>query len=317
MEIQLRATETAGRLADQVRSVFVGRNEIVDLLLIGFFTGLHVLIEDIPGVGKTTLARSLAAGAGLDYGRIQFTPDLLPGDITGMTVWSQEKREFVFKEGAVMHQFLLADEINRASARTQSALLEAMQEESVTVDGNTYRLPKPFFVIATQNPVTFGGTFLLPEAQVDRFGISFSLGYPRDRGRADHPRAVPGRRSPPHPRSRHQFRRDRLDPRTGAAHSCGRQDPTLSHRRSGAYPVASRYIRLGMSPRATQHLLLASQGRALLEGRDFVIPEDVLATAVYVLRHRLILSSEARMEHRTADQVISSVLEGIPLPAGI
>ena len=168
----------AKNIENEIEKVFVGKKETVELLLTGFFTGLHVLIEDIPGVGKTTLARSLAISAGLDFGRIQFTPDLLPGDITGMTIWNQDKREFVFKEGAVMHQFILADEINRASARTQAALLEAMQERSVTVDGRTYILPEPFFVIATQNPVHFAGTFLLPEAQIDRFGISFSLGYP-------------------------------------------------------------------------------------------------------------------------------------------
>ena len=165
-------------LKDQVNSVFVGNEIAVHGLLVGFLSGMHVLIEDIPGVGKTTLAKTLARSAGLDFARIQFTPDLLPGDVIGMTVWSGEKREFIFKPGAIMHQFILADEVNRASARTQSSLLESMQEHAVTVDGRTYPVPEPFFVIATQNPVSFTGTFQLPEAEVDRFGISFSIGYP-------------------------------------------------------------------------------------------------------------------------------------------
>ena len=168
---QVRAIER------NVSEIFVGKQRQVRHMLIGYIAGLHVLIEDVPGVGKTTLARCLAASTGTDYGRIQFTPDLLPGDIVGMTVWNNEARQFEFKQGAIMHQFILADEINRASPRTQSSLLEAMQESSVTVDGTTYRLPDPFFVIATQNPVTFIGVFHLPEGELDRFGISLSIGY--------------------------------------------------------------------------------------------------------------------------------------------
>lgn len=308
-------TSTALDLENEIRKVFVGKKDCIDLLLVGFFTGLHVLIEDIPGVGKTTLAKSLAVSAGLDFGRIQFTPDLLPGDITGMTVWNQEKREFVFKEGAVMHQFILADEINRASARTQAALLEAMQERAVTVDGRTYPLPDPFFVIATQNPVHFAGTFLLPEAQIDRFGLSFSIGYPElddevlilDRFKEENPFAS-------------------LKPVTGPDRIVEIRESVrkiYADPKIKTFLVAiaektrtSSYIRLGMSPRATQHLLLASQGRAMIQGREFVIPEDVVAMAKVVLRHRLVISPEARMESKTTDQVIDGILSRVPLPSG-
>ena len=172
-------------LERNISGVFLGKKRQVRHILLGFISGLHVLIEDVPGVGKTTLARCLAASAGMDFGRIQFTPDLLPGDIVGMTVWNAESRRFEVRPGSIMHQFILADEINRASPRTQSSLLEAMQEGSVTVEGVTHRLPDPFFVIATQNPVTFIGVFHLPEGELDRFGISVSIGYPdaADEGR--------------------------------------------------------------------------------------------------------------------------------------
>jgi MoxR-like ATPase len=171
-------TERIHQVRAAIGEVFVGKPETVRTLLTGFVAGLHVLIEDVPGVGKTTLARSLAAAAGMDFTRIQFTPDLLPGDITGLTIWDQEKKDFVYKAGAIMHQFVLADEINRASPRTQSSLLEAMQDQSVSVDGRTYRLPEPFFVVATQNPSDFIGAFHLPEGELDRFGIALSIGYP-------------------------------------------------------------------------------------------------------------------------------------------
>jgi MoxR-like ATPase len=174
-----RTSSIVDSIRETVRKVFIGNEKIVDLLLVGFLSGLHVLIEDVPGVGKTTMAKSLAASVNLDFARIQFTPDLLPGDITGVTVWDQNERAFVYKEGSIMHQFILADEINRASPRTQSSLLEAMHEETVSVDGRSHPLPQPFFVIATQNPTEFVGAFPLPEGELDRFGLSFSVGYPQ------------------------------------------------------------------------------------------------------------------------------------------
>ena len=285
-------------------------------LLTGFFAGLHVLIEDIPGVGKTTLARSLARSTGLDFGRIQFTPDLLPGDILGMTVWDIQGREFRFKEGAIAHQFILADEINRASPRTQTALLEAMQENAITVDGTTFVLPEPFFVLATQNPVSFAGTFQLPEAEADRFGLSFSLGYPA------------------HHEEQEILNRFRVaDPEDSLSPVCGDNEILKVRRqvrtvhagpriidylvRLAAASRESTYLRMGMSPRATQHLLLAAQAEALLSGRDFVIPEDVQRIAPPVLRHRLYLTAEARMESLTPDRLIARLLEGVKAPSGL
>lgn len=311
--------DTAGlaeRVKREVRKAFVGADEPLELLLTGFFGGLHVLIEDIPGVGKTTLARSLAASAGLDFGRIQFTPDLLPGDITGVTVWSQESRSFVFKPGAVMHQFVLADEINRASSRTQAALLEAMQEMSVTVDGVTYPLPAPFTVVATQNPLTFTGTFPLPEAQIDRFGLSISLGYPGEADEivildrfheVDMFRELDTVISPEEVASIRSLCRDvRVDEKI-------KRFLVDIAERTRKHPL----LRLGMSPRATQHLLRASQARAVLRGRDFVIPEDVLQVGEPVLRHRLIATAEARMENKTPSSIVQELLDRVEKPSGL
>jgi MoxR-like ATPase len=285
-------------------------------MLIGFLSGLHVLIEDIPGVGKTTLARSLASSVGLDFGRIQFTPDLLPGDIVGMTIWQQERRDFEYKEGSIMHQFILADEINRASPRTQSSLLEAMEEGSVTVDGVTHALPQPFFVIATQNPVNFLGAFPLPEAQVDRFGISFSLGYPSEQNEVEiltrfqdeNPLEVLEPVCTPEEviEVRKLVRKVRVDEKIKSyivnMTSSSRRDPQ---------------VKLGLSPRATQHLMLASQTRAFIEEREFVIPEDVIFVAQGVLSHRLILSAEAKMENKTPSDIVSGIRSRLPIPTGL
>ena len=300
----------------QIQTVFVGKEQAIHHLLLGFLSGMHVLIEDIPGLGKTTLAMTLARASGLDFGRIQFTPDILPGDILGMTVWSMEKREFVFKEGAIMHQFILADEINRASARTQSSLLEAMQEHTVTVDGRTITLPEPFFVVATQNPSSFAGTFLLPESQTDRFGISLTIGYPAageevailKRFKVDNPiaevRAVT----------------------TGETIEQIRNSVRLirTDKKIDEYLVAiadntrkSTKIRLGMSPRATQHLLLASQTQALISGREFVVPEDVIGCVHAVLAHRIVLAAEARVGNQNVYNVIDEIIKKTPVPTGI
>ena len=311
-----RASKIASSLKASIETVFVGKARSVHHLLLGFLSGLHVLIEDIPGLGKTTLAMTLARASGLDFGRIQFTPDILPGDILGMTVWSMEKREFIFKEGAIMHQFILADEINRASARTQSSLLEAMQEQTVTVDGRTFTLPEPFFVVATQNPSSFTGTFLLPESQTDRFGVSLSIGYP-----------AAGEEVTILERFKVQNPIETVEPvTTGEVVTAFRNAVRLVHTdpKIDQFLVSiaeetrkSAKIRLGMSPRATQHLLLASQTNALTEGRDFVIPEDVLSSAHAVLPHRLILSAEAKVGSFTAGGVIDEALSKIPVPTGI
>ncbi len=309
-------SRTVRELKSRIHTVFVGKERAVHNLLIGFLSGLHVLIEDIPGLGKTTLAMTLARASGLDFGRIQFTPDILPGDILGMTVWSAEKREFVFKEGAIMHQFVLADEINRASARTQSSLLEAMQERTVTVDGRTVSLPEPFFVVATQNPSSFTGTFLLPESQTDRFGVSLSIGYPASgeevtilkRFKTDNPidDVVPVVSGEEVMRMRVAARLVRTDSRIDQLLVAIAENTRKSPK-----------IRLGMSPRATQHLMLASQTQALFEGRDYVIPEDVLAVVHGVLAHRLVLSAEAKVGNQNVHNVIDEVVRKTPLPTGI
>lgn len=298
-----------------VCEVFVGKQRQVRHMLIGFIAGLHVLIEDVPGVGKTTLARCLAASTGIDYGRIQFTPDLLPGDIVGMTVWNNETRGFEFKQGAIMHQFILADEINRASPRTQSSLLEAMQEGSVTVDGTTYRLPEPFFVIATQNPVTFIGVFHLPEGELDRFGISLSIGYPHSDDEVrilDHYAWDPLQELQPvvQPADVSELRR------------VVRAVTVAREVRSFIIGLANQtrtspLLRLGISPRASQHIMLAAQAEALITGRDYVMPEDVMAVAGIVLTHRVVLSAEARMENLAPTQVVERILQQVPIPTGL
>jgi len=309
-------SELVFNIEKEVSKVYVGKEAHIRMLFIGLFSGLHVLIEDIPGVGKTTLAKSVAKSIGLDFGRIQFTPDLLPGDILGMNIWSFEKREFIFKHGAIMHQFILADELNRASPRTQASLLEAMQEEQITVDGKTYKLKKPFFVLATQNPVTFIGSFLLPEAQVDRFGLTITLGY-----------------LPEHEEAQMLERFQEKDPMTEISNVASPEvieeirqlvrqvhiDPQIHNYivQIGQKTRQSRYIKLGLSPRALQHLLLASQTRAFLEQREFVMPEDVIKTSEAVLSHRLVLTSEAKLEDKTSEIIIRSILNSVPKPTGI
>jgi len=310
------AGEVVSRVQENIFRVFVGKKHQVHLLLLGFFCGLHVLIEDVPGVGKTTLARTLAASTGLDFGRIQFTPDLLPGDIIGMSIWDPEKHDFAFKEGAIMHCFVLADEINRASPRTQSSLLEAMQEGTVTVDGNTRCLPEPFFVIATQNPEQFIGAFPLPEGELDRFGISFSLGYP---GEQEETEILD--------RFREQNPLDSLTAVcTGAEITAIRKQVRMIHVAEAVkrYIVRiardtrhSDLIKLGSSPRATQHLLLAAQSEAFMAGRNFTIPEDVLTVAPHVLAHRLVLSTEARLSAQSALDILQKITSRIPVPTGL
>ncbi|RPJ06304.1 MAG: MoxR family ATPase [Spirochaetaceae bacterium] len=310
------AREQIRKIHDNISTVFVGKSKKVDLLLAGFVSGLHVLVEDVPGVGKTTLARSLSKSIALDFSRIQFTPDLLPGDIVGMNVWDQEKRCMTIKQGSIMHQFILADEINRATPRTQSALLEAMQEESVSVDGTTYPLPKPFFVVATQNPSHFLGAYMLPEAELDRFGISFSLGYPDiaeginilDRFKSEDPLAAMQSVSSPE---------DIIHLRKIVRMISIKDELKAFILEIIADSRTSRHIRLGLSTRSAQQLLRASQSSALLEGRPFVIPEDIISMAVPVLSHRLILSAETQIRNMNASSVIEEIVSKKKVPVGV
>jgi len=314
-----KVADYAGRVAkisEAICGVFVGKPSSVNLLLAGVVSGLHVLIEDVPGVGKTTLAKSLSESLGLDFSRIQFTPDLLPGDIIGMTIWKPDSQEFVFKSGAIMHQFILADEINRASPRTQSSLLEAMQEQAVTVDGHTYRLPEPFVVIATQNPSTFMGAFQLPEGELDRFGIALSLGYPDSEGEEEILRRFQTESSAPDIRP--QISPSELQEIQRLVRSVQISDTVRTFiievvRKTRTTPL----IQLGASPRAAVQLQRASQGHAFMSGRHFVMPEDVVALAPSVLAHRVILSSEARIGAAGSADIITQLVKECQLPVGI
>lgn len=300
-------------LENSIMKVFVGTGDSIRPVILGFLSGMHVLLEDIPGVGKTTLALALARSSGLDFGRIQFTPDLLPGDIIGMTVWDPDSRDFRFKAGAVNHQFILADEINRASERTQSALLEAMAEGQLSVEGEKHPLPQPFFVIATQNPITFAGTFMLPESQTDRFGVSTALGYPGE----DHEKTILRRFRASNPleslspvctpreilQAREEISRVELAENVEEylIGICSRT------RKDGRY-------RLGVSPRGSIHLMRAAQAEAAAHGRDFVIPEDVSRAAGYVLPHRVRLSSDPRNSQIDEHHMISQSLREQKVP---
>ncbi|GAB1483348.1 MoxR family ATPase [Treponema sp.] len=315
----LRIAELAESLENEVGSIFVGSKETVHLALLGLLGGMHVLIEDIPGVGKTTLALALARAAGLSFSRIQFTPDMLPGDVLGVNVWDPMLREFVFQEGPINAQCILADELNRTSPRTQSAFLEAMQEGRITIDGRTRVLPAPFFLIGTQNPSTFAGTFPLPEAELDRFGLSFSVGYPT----GDEEVEILRRRSAPGENAGLEALHAVADPEMIAA---SRREIAGIHVAENVrdYIVAmiratrqNQYIRLGASPRASIFLQHAARSRAAMEGRDFVLPEDVQAIAPAVLSHRIILSSQARLEKMESSNCIRTIAASILKPTGL
>lgn len=305
--------QLAENLMKNINQVFVGKEEVVENLLISFLAGGHVLLEDVPGVGKTTLALALAKSMACSFGRIQFTPDTLPGDVTGLSVYNMKTGEFTYQSGAVMHQVILADEINRTSPKTQASLLEAMAEEQVTVDGIIHKLPQPFFVIATQNPVEFLGTYPLPEAQMDRFMMRLSIGYPEREQEI---------------RMASQFLQGQTISRVEAV--CQAED--ISAMRNEVFGVAvkesvleymedliqatreeQRFV-LGASPRAMLALVSASQAKAFLQNRDYVKPDDVKAVAMQVLDHRLALSSEAKIRREDKEKILKSLILKIKIP---
>jgi MoxR-like ATPase len=305
--------QAAVRLRDNIARVIVGKDDTITFLTVALLCEGHVLIEDVPGVGKTVLARSLARSIDLGFQRVQFTPDLLPSDITGLAFFNQRTQEFQFRAGPVFTNVLLADEINRATPRTQSALLEAMAERQVTAEGETRALPRPFLVLATENPIELEGTFPLPEAQLDRFLIRVDLGYP-DR---DEERLIA---------RRFQFGSplDSLEPVLGAVDLPALVDAVAHVHVSEAvegYIVdlvrASREapgVALGASPRATLALFRGSQALAAIHGRDFVLPDDVKRLALPVLGHRLILTSQSHLRSQSAAGVVARLLEGVPAP---
>jgi MoxR-like ATPase len=303
------------RIAANIARVMQGKPDVVRLTLVVLLAEGHLLIEDVPGVGKTTLAKALAASIDGSVRRIQFTPDLLPSDVTGVAIYDQESREFEFKPGAIFANVVVADEINRASPKTQSALLECMEERQVTVDGVSYELARPFLVMATQNPIEMEGTYPLPEAQRDRFTARVSMGYP-DR---DAELAMLDDRATADPLAS-------LAPVADAAtvrdlvEAVGRLHVSEAIRRYVVSLVeASRRspdLRLGASPRAGLQLLRAARAAAALAGRDHVLPDDVQALAAPVLAHRLLLTPDATLARRGAEQVVSELLATVPVPRG-
>jgi MoxR-like ATPase len=312
------ATErTAAQIADLVISnverVIVGKHEEVTRVLIALLCQGHVLVEDVPGVGKTVLAKAISRSLGCKFSRVQCTPDILPSDITGVSIFNQKSGEFEFRPGPVIAQIVLADEINRATPKTQAALLEAMEERQVTVDGKTTALPRPFLVLATQNPIEYEGTFPLPEAQVDRFLIRIRLGYPE----ADEEMRIMDSQRTGHPL-------DALGQVVTAAEFMAAQEAVqevyvddLIKRYIVDIVQATRHhpdIYLGASPRGSLALFRTSQAKAALDGRDYVIPDDVKSMAVDVLAHRVIVNPSARIRNVEAVALIDDVLNQVPVP---
>lgn len=300
-------------IVQNVEKVIVGKTEVVELVVIALISRGHALIEDVPGVGKTMIARSIARSVGCEFRRIQFTPDLLPSDITGVSFYNQKTSEFEFRPGPILSQIVLADEINRATPKTQSALLEAMAERQVTVEGVTHRLADPFMVMATQNPIEYEGTFPLPEAQLDRFFLRVRVGYPT----LDQEIAILDS----------QILAEPIDDLTAVANPDDIVQLQNAARDVYVHDLIKEYIvaltnstrdhpdaSLGVSPRASLALMRGGQARSMIDGRDFVTPDDVKSIATSVMSHRLIVSPAARMRGVNGEDLVGEVLDSVPVP---
>ena len=313
MTITADSKTLSNELIENVGKVIVGKSDVVELVLVALFSNGHVLVEDVPGVGKTMLVRSIATSTGCDYRRMQFTPDLLPSDVTGASVFNQKTGNFEFRPGPIMAQIVLADEINRATPKTQSALLEAMGEQQVTVEGTTRPLPSPFMVLATQNPIEYEGTFPLPEAQLDRFFMRISLGYPNSEQEV----AI-------------MDDREHIDPINQLAAVCTPDDIVkLQKEADDIYidALVKKYIvdladatrqhpeaALGVSPRASINMMKGGKAFAMLQERDYVVPDDIKMLATPMLAHRVLLTPSARMREVTQETVIADALRQVPVP---
>jgi len=304
--------EMAAKLRESVQRVIVGKDEVINLTIIALLCKGHVLVEDVPGIGKTTMSKALAQSLGCTFNRIQFTPDLMPTDVLGVNFYNQKLGDFEFRAGPIFSQILLADEINRATPRTQSALLEAMGERQATIDGVTRPIPEPFMVMATQNPIEMEGTFPLPEAQLDRFMLRIKLGYPSPKEESD---------------ILLRFQKDTVLPPIDSVTS----EEELRHYQDAVTTVrvddmirmyvvaitqATRKhdgLSLGASPRAALALYKTAQAKAAIDGRDFVTPDDVKDMAETVLAHRMILTSNSRLRGRTTDSIVEEVLDSVPV----
>jgi MoxR-like ATPase len=311
----IEVAERGKRILDEVERAVVGKREVLELILLGMLADGHVLIEDVPGLAKTVIARSFAQVLGLGFARIQFTPDLMPSDVTGSSIFDQRSGSFEFRPGPVFTNLLLADEINRTPPKTQAALLEAMQERQVTVEGTTRRLERPFVVIATQNPIEYEGTYPLPEAQLDRFLLRARVGYPK---RDDEWRILSSRIE----RASDELALDEVVDAPGLLGLQAALERVHVAERVGYYMVdlvaATRRdpnLELGASPRGALALLKLSRARAALAGREFVTPDDVKAVAVPALAHRLALQPELWVRRVEPDQVVRGILDTVPTPA--
>lgn len=307
--------EFSDRLVTNIEKVIVGKRETVEFAVITLLCQGHLLIEDVPGVGKTMLARSVARSIGCSFSRIQFTPDMLPSDVTGVSIYNQVSREFEFRPGPILAQIVLSDEINRATPKTQAALLEAMEERQVTVDGKTHFLPKPFLVMATQNPIEYEGTFPLPEAQLDRFLLRVKLGYPES-----------------HDEIKVLDRQQYLHPIESLEKVIDEEEVLQAQEEVKKVYVAPKMksylvditrrtrefqdVYLGASPRGSLTLFRTSQARAAMAGRDYVLPDDIKALAESALCHRVILGPAARLRDLDASEVVSEILASVPVPGG-